>query len=439
MREIIHVQVGQCGNQLGSAFWREITRDHGLELDGTCLNGEPRGETKVCFNESTPGKFVPRSVLVDLEPGVIDRIKTGEMKHLFNPGNYVWGTNGAGNNWAKGHYTEGAEIVENVIDTIRREAENADCLQGFQLSQSLGGGTGSGLGTLLIARIREEYMDRIFQTFSVFPSPDISETLIEPYNAVLSVHQLIENTDAVQVVDNDALLGVSTKQLRLKNPTFDDFNTIVARAMSGTTSSLRFQGQLNSDLRKMCVNLVPFPRLHFFLTSFAPHGAASGKQGKTHSLSVVDITNQVFNESNMLCKAKLKHGRYLTASILYRGAATTRAVEEAVSAVQNRAAKDFVDWIPNNVKTSVCDTPPLGIPLAATFVGNSTAVKDVFKRISEQFTRMFKKRAYLHWFTREGMDELEFVDAETNLNDLMMEYVSYQESRFNEFYIDGNE
>jgi tubulin beta len=81
-----------------------------------------------------------------------------------------------GNNWAKGHYTEGAELVDSVLDVLRKEAEGCDCLQGFQLAHSLGGGTGSGLGTLLISKIREEYPDRIMNTFSVVPSPKVSDT-----------------------------------------------------------------------------------------------------------------------------------------------------------------------------------------------------------------------------------------------------------------------
>ena len=79
----------------------------------------------------------------------------------------------AGNNWAKGHYTEGAELVDSIMDVVRKESENCDCLQGFQLAHSLGGGTGSGLGTLLISKIREEYPDRIMTTFSVVPSPKV--------------------------------------------------------------------------------------------------------------------------------------------------------------------------------------------------------------------------------------------------------------------------
>jgi len=88
------------------------------------------------------------------------------------------GQSGAGNNWAKGHYTEGAELVDSVLDVVRKEAECCDCLQGFQLTHSLGGGTGSGMGTLLISKIREEYPDRIMLTFSIVPSPKVSCTLV---------------------------------------------------------------------------------------------------------------------------------------------------------------------------------------------------------------------------------------------------------------------
>ncbi len=98
------------------------------------------------------------------------------------------GQSGAGNNWAKGHYTEGAELVDSVLDVVRKEAESCDCLQGFQLTHSLGGGTGSGMGTLLISKIREEYPDRIMNTFSVVPSPKVSDTVVEPYTRTLSVH-----------------------------------------------------------------------------------------------------------------------------------------------------------------------------------------------------------------------------------------------------------
>merc|ERR1711957_353601 len=105
----------------------------------------------VYYNEATGGRYVPRAILMDLEPGTMDSVRAGPFGQLFRPDNFVFGQTGAGNNWAKGHYTEGAELIDSVLDVVRKEAEGCDCLQGFQVTHSLGGGTGSGMGTLLIS------------------------------------------------------------------------------------------------------------------------------------------------------------------------------------------------------------------------------------------------------------------------------------------------
>merc|ERR1719228_1172075 len=118
------------------------------------------------------------------------------------------------------------------------------------------------MGTLLISKIREQYPDRILATFSVFPSPKVSDTVVEPYNATLSVHQLVENAEEVMVKDNEALYNICSNTLKLPNPSYDNLNHLVSSSMSGVTCCLRFPGQLNSDLRKLATNLVPFPRLH---------------------------------------------------------------------------------------------------------------------------------------------------------------------------------
>ena len=156
----------------------------------------------------------------------------------------VLGQSGAGNNWAKGHYTEGAELIDSVLDVVRKESESCDCLQGFQLTHSLGGGTGSGMGTLLISKIREEYPDRMMTTFSVVPSPKVSDTVVEPYNATLSVHQLVENTDETFCIDNEALYDICFRTLKLTTPTYGDLNHLVSATMSGVTTCLRFPGQV---------------------------------------------------------------------------------------------------------------------------------------------------------------------------------------------------
>ncbi|KAF9539416.1 Tubulin beta-4A chain [Mortierella hygrophila] len=432
MREIVHLQTGQCGNQIGGKFWEVISDEHGIDNAGVY-----RGDSdlqleriNVYYNEANGGKYVPRAVLVDLEPGTIDAVRTGPYGELFRPDNYIFGQSGAGNNWAKGHYTEGAELVDSVLDVVRKEAESCDCLQGFQITHSLGGGTGAGMGTLLISKIREEYPDRMMCTFSVMPSPKVSDTVVEPYNATLSVHQLVENSDETFCIDNEALYDICFRTLKLTAPSYGDLNHLVSVVMSGITTSLRFPGQLNADLRKLAVNLVPFPRLHFFMVGFAPLTANNSQNFR--AVTVPELTQQMFDAKNMMAASDPRHGRYLTVAAMFRGRMSTKEVDEQMLNVQSKNSSYFVEWIPNNVKTAVCDIPPRGLKMSVTFIGNSTAIQELFKRISEQFTAMFRRKAFLHWYTGEGMDEMEFTEAESNMNDLVSEYQQYQEATVEE-------
>ncbi|KAK7863190.1 hypothetical protein R5R35_003440 [Gryllus longicercus] len=428
MREIVHIQTGQCGNQIVSMFWETISDEHGIDPTGA-YHGDAATQLErinVYYNVGSKGMYVPRSVLVDLEPGTMDAVRTGPFGRLFRPDNFVNGQSGAGNNWAKGHYTEGAELVDAVLDVVRKEAEGCDCLQGFQLTHSLGGGTGSGMGTLLLSKIREEYPDRIMKTYSVVPSPKVSDTVVEPYNATLSVHQLVENTDETFCIDNEALYDISFRTLKLTNPTYGDLNHLVSLTMSGVTTCLRFPGQLNADLRKLAVNMVPFPRLHFFVPGFAPLTARGGQQYR--ALTVAELMQQMFDAKNMMAACDPRHGRYLTVAAVFRGRMSMKEVDEQVMNMQNKNSTFFVDWIPNNMKTAVCDIPPRGLKMAATFMANTTAIQEVFKRISEQFSAMFRRKAFLHWYTGEGMDEMEFTEADSNMTDLIAEYQQYQEA-----------
>jgi hypothetical protein len=158
--------------------------------------------------------------------------------------------------------------------------------------------------------------------------------------------------------------------------------------MSGVTTCLRFPGQLNADLRKLAVNMVPFPRLHFFMPGFAPLTSRGSQQYR--ALTVPELTQQMFDAKNMMAACDPRHGRYLTVAAMFRGRMSMKEVDEQMLNVQNKNSSYFVEWIPNNVKTAVCDIPPRGLKMSATFIGNSTAIQELFKRISEQFTAMFR-------------------------------------------------
>lgn len=274
----------------------------------------------------------------------------------------MFGQSGAGNNFAKvrtspaahrgsltrartqGYYTEGAELVDQVLDQLRHETENCENLQGFQLIHSLGGGTGSGLGTLLLAKIREEFPDRMLATYSVLPAPKVSETVVEPYNAVLALNQLVENADLVFSFDNEALGNILAKTLKKTSPSYSDLNDLIASVMSGITTPLRFPGQLNSDLRKLATNLIPFPRLHFLTASYAPLGAANATAFR--KLSVPDLTQQLFDPAHQMAATDLRSGKFLTSAAFFRGKdVSSRAVEDSMLAVHDKNSAYFVEWM----------------------------------------------------------------------------------------------
>jgi tubulin beta len=507
--------VGQCGISTGSNFWRVLLDEHGISTVGTIKddngsninNSEQLHGINVMFREGGEStnrqQYIPRALFFDLDPGSVDRLRASSLGRLFSPDNIANGNAGAGNNWAMGHYTNGAEMMEAILDATRLEVEKCDCFQGFQFTHSIGGGSGGGMGTLLISKLREEFPDRIISAYSVVPSPKVSDTAVEPYNAVLTWHQLTENCDACFTIDNEALFDICYRSLAIPKPNFSDLNLLISSVMSGVTCCLRYPSLLNSDLRKLAVNLVPFPRLHFFISSFAPiksrdgmvlhtrpptpeldatasvgtgdigsntlvgAAAADSSSGDISSDGVAvssgntasniipcvsyvsQLTQDLFSSKSMLCAADPRHGRYLSCSVTYRGwQLSSKEIDHEVSNMIDRNSQHFVEWIPNNCKTSLCNVgmkQPVtsstsrsssastsSVRTTSYLVGNTTALQEMCSRLSSQFSALFRRKAFLHHYTGEGMDEMEYTEAESNINDLITEYQQYQDAQIDD-------
>uniref|UniRef100_A0A0V0J9W1 Tubulin beta chain n=1 Tax=Schistocephalus solidus TaxID=70667 RepID=A0A0V0J9W1_SCHSO len=428
MRELVFLQVGQAGNNCGAKFWELISDEHGLDA-----NGYYRGESdlqiermNVYFTEAMGGRFVPRCILVDLDPGTENAVQGTPTGRLFRPENFVMGRAGTGNNWAKGRYTDGAELQASVMDIIRKEAEGCDWMQGFQIIHAIGGGCGSGMTTGLMEEIRGEWPDKILNNFTVIPSPKVSDVVVEPYNAIFSLDYLIDNSDETVILDNEALYSICTNVLQISS-TFGDLNHLISTAVGGMTTCFRFPGQLNSDLRKLAVNMVPFPRVHFFAPSFVPLASRGNQPYK--ALTVPNLVQQMFDAKTLMAACDPQHGKYLTCAAIFRGRMSMAEVEEMMINTQDKNSAYFVEWIPNNCQTAVCDIPPRGMKICATFLANNTAIQEVFSRIQTAYSAMLRRKAFMHWYTGEGMDEGEFGSSEQNVVDLISEYQQYQQAK----------
>ena len=183
-----------------TSSWEVISDEHGVDPVSTYYGDSNLQFERISvqYNEATGGCYVFRAIPMDLEPETMDSIRAGPSGRLFRPDNFEFGRTGAGNNWAKGRYSEAAELIDSVLVVVRKEADSRDCLQGFQLCHSLGGGTGSGMGALRSAGSTPIASRRRSQSLC---RPQVTDTVVEPCVAVLSFHRLVETMDECMLLD----------------------------------------------------------------------------------------------------------------------------------------------------------------------------------------------------------------------------------------------
>jgi tubulin epsilon len=210
MREIVTVSVGQCGNQIGWRFWDVLAREHGASdsADDASLSSffrEAEGGMRIA---GVSRAVRARAVLVDMEEGVVSQLQRSPLRGLFDSASAVTDVSGAGNNWAFGYAVCGPAHRARIIDRVRLALEACESPQAFLLLHSLGGGTGSGVGSYLLEQLADEFPEPYRLTASLFPS-DNDDVITSPYNALLATSRLIESADAVFSIENQALLDVA--------------------------------------------------------------------------------------------------------------------------------------------------------------------------------------------------------------------------------------
>ncbi|XP_028460925.1 tubulin epsilon chain isoform X2 [Perca flavescens] len=406
MTQSVVVQVGQCGNQVGCRFWDLALREH-AHVNKKGLYDEALSSffRNVDSRESDGGAHVvggriqhlkARAVLVDMEEGVVNEILQGPLREMFDSTQLLTDVSGSGNNWAVGHMTYGSAYREQIVDKLRKAAEHCDCLQCFFLIHSMGGGTGSGLGTRVLSLLEEEFPEVCRIVTSIYPSAE-DDVITSPYNSVLAMRELTEHGDCVLPVENQSLVNIVDKIKHMSHSgkpgsavkrdstiisgqgglsgaekPFDAMNNIVANLLLNITSSARFEGSLNMDLNEIAMNLVPFPRLHYLVPSLTP----------LYTLADVCVP--------------------------------TRRLKPVLP---------FVSWNQEGWKTGLCSVPPVGHSHALLALANNTCVKLTFMELRERFIKLYRKKAHLHHYLHvDGMEQSCFSEAISSLSSLIEEY-----------------
>ncbi|VUZ44321.1 unnamed protein product [Hymenolepis diminuta] len=432
MRECISIHIGQGGCQIGNACWELYCLEHGIQPDGQmpsdkCIGGGD-DSFETFFSETGAGKHVPRAIFVDLEPTVVDEVRTGTYRQLFHPDQLITGKEDAANNYARGHYTVGKEMVDLVLDRTRKLADQCTGLQSFLIFHSYGGGTGSGFTSLLMERLSVDYGKKSKLEYSIYPAPQISTAVVEPYNAILCTHSTIEHSDCSFTFDNEACYDICRRNLDIERPTYTNLNRIIAQVCSSLTSSLRFDGALNVDMTEFQTNLVPYPRIHFPLVTYAP--TVSAEKAYHEQLTVPELTNACFEPANQMVKCDPRHGKYMACCLLYRGDVAPKEINASIASIKSKRTIQFVDWCPTGFKVGINYQPPTVVPggdlakvqRALCMISNTTAIAEAWARLDHKFDLMYAKRSFVHWYVGEGMEEGEFAEAREDLAALEKDY-----------------
>ncbi|KAH9842088.1 Tubulin gamma chain, partial [Teratosphaeria destructans] len=440
--EIITLQAGQCGNSVGSKFWQQLCQEHGINSDGNLADYATEGGDRkdVFFYQSDDTRYIPRAILLDLEPRVINGIQTGPYGNIYNPENFYVlkeGT-GAGNNWAAG-YARGGEVEDEVLDMIDREADGSDSLEGFMLLHSIAGGTGSGLGSFLLERLNDRFPKKLIQTYSVFPDtlPNTSsDVVVQPYNSLLALRRLTQNADAVVVLDNGALSRIAADTLHVQEPSFQQTNQLVSTVMSASTTTLRYPGYMHNDLVSIVASLIPTPRCHFLQTSYTPFTGDNIEASRTvRKTTVLDVMRRLLQPKNQMVSTKpSKSSCYISILNIIMGEADPTDVHKSLLRIRERQLASFIPWGPASIQVALTRTSPYLQPpyttrppprVSGLMLANHTGISTLFKRIVLQYDKLRKRNAFLEQYKREepfrdGLNQ--FDEAREVVMDLINEY-----------------
>ncbi|XP_065886602.1 tubulin epsilon chain-like [Dysidea avara] len=459
MTQSVIIQVGQCGNQIGCRFWDLALREH-AQYNKSAVYDEPlsnffrnvdirhgnHSDIPLGDGKGKIKNLKARAVLVDMEEGVVSELLKGPLGEVFDHQQLLTDVSGSGNNWAVGNKMYGHKYKDQISETLRTTVEHCDCLQSFFLLHSMGGGTGSGVGTKLLEILQDEYPDVYRFTTAVYPSGE-DDVITSPYNSVLAMKELTDKADCVLPVENQALLDICEKASKaVQRPChsasaaaikqhseitsskggvsqhskpFDDMNNIVANLLLNLTSASRFEGDLNVDLNEITMNLVPYPRLHYLVSAISPLYCLKDVSLPPRRLD--QIFSDAFSRDYQLIKADPKHSLYLACALILRGKVDVSDIRRNIDRL--RSSLHFIHWNQEGWKTGLCSAPPVGQPYSLLSLANNTCFKHSLTGLRDSFIKLYKRKAHLHHYTQvDGMDAGLFAESLESLTSLIAEY-----------------
>ncbi|CAH0553366.1 unnamed protein product [Brassicogethes aeneus] len=452
MSEFIVIQVGQCGNQIGSALWPLILQEYNLGSDNTNKgNNEVQKSLSSFFNIKSQksqhsyqslgdlyeNNVKARVICIDMEESVVNRFRLGTLKNIFDKKSFITNYPGSGNNWAEGFWEHGAKFKNKILNVIQYVVEQCDSLHGFLVLFSTGGGTGSGLGSYIL-NLLADYYPKVERFVSCVYPTGTEDVITCPYNMCFATQEMISHATCVFPVENRALLDIQARQgininfdsnISMFRP-FEDLNSIIVNMLLHLTSGSRFPGSLNFDMNELNTNMVPFPKLKFLSTGFSPityssrGSRQSCKQPKTENfLSACSKNNQLIKLDPLGPKSVL-----LGTTLIGRGDYTITDMRQYVDKIQSKAK--FTNWSKKAVKVGLCSVPPYKTDISMFSVFNTSAMSTFFEYIHKQFSVLYNKKAHIHHYMNiQGFPLDSFDECQSTLMDIIELYREMEDAK----------
>jgi tubulin alpha len=423
MREILNLGVGQCGIQVYQQVWRLYCLEHNIGKDGKVSPDDPFEDIAFTtfFKENSNGRFVPRTIFADLEPGVCEQIKHTDLKNLFDPESIVYSYENASSVYARGKFTCSKAIHEHATLAVRRAVETCTSLNGIQFIHSSGGGTGTGYLEKLAVEMTDQY-GKDQMAFTVQPSERYSGGCVEYLNSTLFFGNCVIDGSGLQYIcnfDNEGLYNRIPKA----DANFHEINSIIAYCSSGLTSGMRYAGDLNCNLRDIKTNLIPYAALRQLIMGFSPLSAS-----KKYKCTAKTITLNAFSGEELV-SVNSKESEYIACALVYRGHVSPHNVNFTIRQLQRELK--FVPWMPSGFKIGIVserfnllpDSPFEGKPSKSlTKICNHGCVVQVFERFKKKFEIIQERRAFYYHYISSGLEEGEFAEANEKLDQVIDQY-----------------
>lgn len=443
MHEIISLHIGQSGIQIGNLCWELFCLEHGIQKDATLseANSIDNSCLNSFFSKNASEEYESRSLFIDSDPSSIEHVKRSQYAKIYDSNNFINLNRGSTASFSRGY---NSNTIDPIIQSLRKEAEKCSNLQGFLIYHSLGGGTGSGLTSIIQQKLSSEYEKKTKINIAVFPDGPLSIGTVEPYNSILATHATMDHSDCMLLFDNQAIGSIFKRNFAIERPQFLNVNQTISHVVSSLTSSIRFDGTFNSSLNVIVSNLVPYHRTHFLSESFSPlvpQNDDTASSNKTPHLA--QLVYSALQSQNQLANCNVENSKYMACSVMCHGDNKPKDLSATVATVRFKIRTEFVDWFSIGTRFGMDFRPPVVFPesdiakfsRSVCILSNSTGMRETWSRLRQKFDLLYSKRAFVHWYLKDGMNEEEFKEARDDLVLLEDEYnemETYEEDEIEE-------